>query len=148
MVSYDETRLWVYWYNTFTPSQLADGMGCPVESILRHLAEMLHRGTIEDTGDYMNGDGPKEPILTFVPLPLGPTNHFTEQPEWQATPGAGGWAQKRGQMVRHKRVTSSVPSERSRQVRADERYRKAQEKRYEREERAYQRRLNKASRPS
>lgn len=99
-VTYDETRLWTYWYRLFTPSDLADTMGVPSEAIEGFLIGLQRNGTIEDTGDYLvNGHGP-EPILAFVPLPPGPSQHFTKTPEWQVYPCGADAPPNRGMPVR------------------------------------------------
>lgn len=98
-VTYAETRLWAVWLQTFTPSDLARSMGVPVESIEGFIFGLQFNGTIMDTGDSINGTGPSEQIYTFVPLPLGPTHHFTREPEWRS-PGCYSLAPRRGLAVR------------------------------------------------
>lgn len=79
-LTYDESRMWTYWLRVFAPSDLAASMGVPVEAIEGFLIGLQRNGTIEDTGDRINGTGPEEPIFSFVPLPPGPTEHFTKEP--------------------------------------------------------------------
>lgn len=80
-ITYDETRLWVQWVRVFTPSDLAKIMAVPPEVIFGHLTGMTRHGTIEDTGDRINGAGyGEEPIFSFIPLPPGPTHHPHKTP--------------------------------------------------------------------
>lgn len=99
-ISYDETRLWTYWLRVFTPSDLAETMGVPVEAIQGFIIGLERNGTIEDTGDWVNGSGPREKIYSFVPLPEGPNHHPYRLPEWLQAPGIGELAPRRGEQVR------------------------------------------------
>lgn len=100
MLTYDETRLWTYWLRIFTPSDLADTMGVPVEAVEGYIRGLRFNGTIEDTGDIVNGSGPAEKIYSFIPLPPGPTEHPTKQPEWQVYPCGADAPPNRGMPVR------------------------------------------------
>jgi hypothetical protein len=145
-VTYDETRLWTYWLNTFTISDLSDAMGVEPEVIVGHLVGLVHNGTIEDTGDYVNGSGPKESILSFVPLPPGPSEHHTETPPERTTDGVYELAPVRGYPIRiwrEDRRKMSTPGQRMHIIRKQDRYEKMMQKRAEKEQRREERRQRK-----
>lgn len=146
MVTYDETRLWTYWLDRFTISDLADAMGVEPEAIVGHVVGLIHNGTIEDTGDYINGSGPAENILAFIPLPPGPREHETQPPEWQATPGVGELAPRRGYPIRiwrEDRKKMSTPGQRGYIMRRQQRYEQMMERKAEKERRREERRQRK-----
>lgn len=147
MLSYDETRLWTYWLRVFTPSDLAETMAVPVEAIEGFIVGLQRNGTIEDTGDMVNGSGPPEKVYSFIPLPPGPTEHFTRPPEWQNTPGVGELAPaNRGMPVRirserqmRKILSTSGAAAKHRQ--REKRYHKMQEDQAKRKEEIRMRRI-------
>lgn len=92
MISYAETRAWAVWLQIFTSRDLADSMGVDEEVIESYLIGLEFNGTIEDTGDRINGRGPPEVIYRHVPLPPGPKVHeIGPLPEVLAVMQMGGW---------------------------------------------------------
>ena len=98
--TYAEARMWIRWLNIFTPSDLADAMAVHQEVASRFVKAALWHGIIEDSGDSINGSGPREQIYHYKPLPPGPKVHATMTPEWLATPGCYAEAPARGLPVR------------------------------------------------
>lgn len=81
MVTYAEARAWATWLRVFTQSDLASVMAVPEEALEGFIFGLLYNGTIEDTGDRIDGrGGPPEEIYAFVPLPPGPREHETGVP--------------------------------------------------------------------
>lgn len=78
-VTYSEVRDWAWWLQVFTASDLADAMACDVSIAQRGINALLYHGTCYDTGDEIG----QESIISYTPLPPGPTHHFTHPPEWR-----------------------------------------------------------------
>jgi hypothetical protein len=82
MIRYSEFRDWAVLLRLFTPSILADSMAVDEAVAQRGVRALLWHGIVRETGDFCwNGHG-EEPILEWVPLPPGPTEHPTKAPEW------------------------------------------------------------------
>lgn len=78
MVTYAEARAWATWLRIFTITDLASVMAVPEEALEGFIFGLLYNGTIEDTGDRLNGGpGPPEEVYAWVPLPPGPKRHET-----------------------------------------------------------------------
>lgn len=135
MITYDEARHWSYWLRIFTKSDLANAMGVHPDAVDGFIIGLQRNGTVEDTGDRVNGTGPEEAILALVPLPPGPTHHFTRDPEWKTAPGVGELAPRhRGEAVRIRsdreyRRAGSKPGEGHRMRQREKRYKKMMEAR-------------------
>jgi hypothetical protein len=98
--TYDEARAWAVWLDTFTTSDLADAMAINRSAAQGFMIGLMFNGTIADTGDRAVGeDGRSEPIYSFVPLPPGPKEHFTDRPPELVTPGVYELAPARGRPV-------------------------------------------------
>lgn len=79
-VDYAETRFWAVTLRIFTIADLASVMAVPEEALEPFVFGLLYNGTIEDTGDRINGNGPVQEIYSWVPLPPGPREHETGIP--------------------------------------------------------------------
>jgi hypothetical protein len=92
-VTYSETRFWAVTLRVFTVSDLADIMAVPEEALDSFVFGLLFNGTIEDTGDRINGRGSGiEEVYAWVPLPAGPNEHETgPTPESIAVMEMGGF---------------------------------------------------------
>jgi hypothetical protein len=78
---YAECRTWARWLGVFTASDLANVMGVSVEVGERGVTALLHHGICERTGEFLDGpDGELEEIIGYVPLPDGPSEHWTDIP--------------------------------------------------------------------
>jgi hypothetical protein len=92
-VTYQETRFWAVTLRVFTVSDLADIMAVPEEALDSFVFGLLFNGTIEDTGDRINGRGSGiEEVYAWIPLPAGPKEHETgPTPESIAVMEMGGF---------------------------------------------------------
>lgn len=107
-------------------------MGVPEEALEGFLLGLMFNGTIEDTGDRINGRSDRyEEIYTFVPLPPGPRVHPTRTPP-EVVWGYTEILSPRGMPVRirterDQRRTMSTPGARGRIKRREQRYQAMQE---------------------
>lgn len=130
-VTYDETRLWVTWVRIFTQDDLAETMAVEPETLNDFIKGLVRWGTIEDSGDRVNGtERGEEVIWSYIPLPPGPTHHpHGTPPEIIAVNQMGGFEihSPRGMPVRirserDQRKTMSTPGARGRIKRREQRY--------------------------
>jgi hypothetical protein len=77
--SYSEVRDWAYWLQHFTARDLADAMGVDQTIGERGVLALLHQGICTNGGYTRSG----ESVISYVPLPPGPSEHPTEAPEWR-----------------------------------------------------------------
>jgi hypothetical protein len=132
--NYAEARTWFVYLNTFTATDLADDMAIHPELASRFIVAGLWHGIIEDTGDSINGRGPRESIYRYVPLPAGPREHPTRPPEWRSTPGCYELARATGMAVRIRsdrdsRRLLSTPGARHKMKLREQRYREQEQAR-------------------
>jgi hypothetical protein len=100
-ISYHECRTWARWLDTFSDYEFAEILRVDPEVARKFIRAMIWHGIVEDTGDeYINGYGVPEHVYAYVPLPPGPREHFTKDPPEKTTPGAYGWAPRRGMPIR------------------------------------------------
>lgn len=131
--NYAEARTWFVYLGIFTSTDLADDMAIHPELARRFIVAGLWHGILEDTGDSINGRGPRESIYRWKPLPPGPREHFTRQPEWKTTPGCYDMAPaNRGMPVRIRndrdtRRLLSTPGSRHKMKLSEERHRKMEQ---------------------
>jgi hypothetical protein len=78
-VTYSEVRDWATWLQIFTVSDLADAMAVDDAVADRAVRALLWHGICEVNGLV---DSRGERIVSYVPLPPGPREHYTEAPEW------------------------------------------------------------------
>lgn len=93
--------MWCYILRAFTPSDLAGAMAVTVESVGGFLIGLQNYGTIEDTGDRINGHGGEpEPLFMVAPLPEdSPRWHPRTMPPELTVPGAYSLAPRRGRPI-------------------------------------------------
>lgn len=99
-VTYNEIRWWAVWLDKFTAADLADAMGVNVEVGERGVRALLWHGICEHTGVEFDTPYGQMPVVSYKPLPPGPTHHPTRPPEWKTTPGCGSLAMATGMPVR------------------------------------------------
>lgn len=76
---YSEARTWLEWIRVMTIADLAEEMWVSHDEAAALMNAALWHGIICDTDDVDEGNV----IYEYVPIPPGPTHHFTHQPEWQ-----------------------------------------------------------------
>jgi hypothetical protein len=122
--TYSEARTWFEWLQVFTTGDVADSMGIDEVVAQRYVRAGVWHGII-----YLAAE--EEGIYEYVPLPPGPTHHFTQLPEWQLRSiGCGELAPVRGLPIRLQkddRKEMSTPGSRGRAKRREARYKQMQE---------------------
>jgi hypothetical protein len=94
--TYGEAVLWAYWLEVFTPSDLSDSMIISPDLATRFCLGLAHNGTVKATGELVDG----EPLYELVPLPAGPSIHWTAvPPEMDPRIGVYSEAPRRGYPV-------------------------------------------------
>lgn len=91
--SYSEAVWWAYFLELFGPRDLAGSMFISWELARRFCLGLRANGTVRKVDEV---DG--EPLYELIPLPKGPTIHFTQTPPERATPGVYSEAQKSRQV--------------------------------------------------
>lgn len=129
-VTYTEIRRWAVWLDLFTASDLADAMGVDHAIGAKGIKALLWHGICEDTGELLDGTYGPEPVISYVPLPPGPTEHpHGTLPEIIAVMQMGGFEifQPRGMPVRIRndrdtRQNLSTPGARHKMKLSEQRY--------------------------
>lgn len=129
-LTYDEVRDWARELGTFTASDLAFEMGVDHATGVRCVNALCRQGVCAGTGDHLDGPRGYEPIVTYVPVPPGPTSYDAgPDPVAQAISQAGRIVVARGEAVRIRterknRRGMSTPGQRQKMKNQEREYKK------------------------